>query len=270
MTASPAARAPRVSCRPRTGRRSPCSPSGDGPPLVLVHGAAADHTTFRVIGPLLARGSTVHAIDRRGRGASGDTSPYAIEREFEDVAAVADGARAAGRWHRSTSSGTRMAVDVPSVPRCRPRPSGGSSRTRAPRPRRRALRRRGLLGELAALAAAGRRRGAPRDLHDPRSSGMTDEDLAATAPTRSGRGGWRPRRRSSASWPSESGTGPALEPLGAVEQPVLQVLGGDSLRDVRVATAALDERLSDGRDRRHPRRQARRPSHPPRRGRRGR
>ena len=28
--------------------------SGDGPPLVLVHGAAADHTTFRVIGPRLA------------------------------------------------------------------------------------------------------------------------------------------------------------------------------------------------------------------------
>ena len=64
--------------------------SGDGPPLVLVHGAAADHTTFRVIGPRLAERYTVHAIDRRGRGSSGDTPPYAIEREFEDVAAVAD------------------------------------------------------------------------------------------------------------------------------------------------------------------------------------
>ena len=64
--------------------------SGEGPPLVLVHGAAADHTTFRVIGPRLAERYAVHAIDRRGRGRSGDTLPYTIEREFEDVAAVAE------------------------------------------------------------------------------------------------------------------------------------------------------------------------------------
>ncbi len=64
--------------------------SGDGPPLILVHGTAADHTTFRVLGPLLAKERTVHAIDRRGRGASGDTPPYDIEREFEDVVAVAE------------------------------------------------------------------------------------------------------------------------------------------------------------------------------------
>ncbi len=63
--------------------------SGSGPPLILVHGASADHTTFRVVGPMFAERFTVHAIDRRGRGASGDTLPYAIEREFEDVAAVA-------------------------------------------------------------------------------------------------------------------------------------------------------------------------------------
>ncbi|HET9754939.1 MAG TPA: hypothetical protein VFP66_00430, partial [Candidatus Limnocylindrales bacterium] len=40
--------------------------SGAGPSIVLVHGAAADHTTFRVIGPMLAERFTVHAIDRRG------------------------------------------------------------------------------------------------------------------------------------------------------------------------------------------------------------
>ena len=71
--------------------------TGVGPPLILVHGAAADHTTFRVLGPLLATRFTIHAIDRRGRGASGDTSPYAIEREFEDLASVATAlAREAG------------------------------------------------------------------------------------------------------------------------------------------------------------------------------
>jgi len=68
--------------------------SGGGRPLVLVHGTTADHTTWRTVGPLLASTHTVIAIDRRGRGASGDTPPYDIAREEEDVAAVAEHALA--------------------------------------------------------------------------------------------------------------------------------------------------------------------------------
>jgi pimeloyl-ACP methyl ester carboxylesterase len=64
--------------------------SGQGPPLVLVHGAVADHTRWRPLLPFLEPHVTVHALDRRGRGASGDAPGYAIEREFEDVAAVVD------------------------------------------------------------------------------------------------------------------------------------------------------------------------------------
>ena len=64
--------------------------SGYGPPLVLVHGAVADHTRWRPLLPHLEPHVTVHAMDRRGRGASGDAPGYAIEREFEDVAAVVD------------------------------------------------------------------------------------------------------------------------------------------------------------------------------------
>jgi len=41
--------------------------AGTGPPVVLVHGATADHTTWRTSGPLLAARHTTHAIDRRGR-----------------------------------------------------------------------------------------------------------------------------------------------------------------------------------------------------------
>ena len=59
------------------------------PPLILVHGTASDHTTWRVAGPRLAASRRAMAIDRRGRGASGDGRAYAIEREYEDVAAVA-------------------------------------------------------------------------------------------------------------------------------------------------------------------------------------
>ena len=62
--------------------------SGEGPPLVLVHGAAADHGRWRPVLPAFEERFTVYATDRRGRGGSGDGDDYAIEREFEDVAAV--------------------------------------------------------------------------------------------------------------------------------------------------------------------------------------
>jgi pimeloyl-ACP methyl ester carboxylesterase len=64
--------------------------SGKGPPLVLVHGTAADHSRWSPVLPALEERFTVNAIDRRGRGGSGDTDDYPVEREFEDVAAVVD------------------------------------------------------------------------------------------------------------------------------------------------------------------------------------
>ena len=63
---------------------------GEGPPLVLVHGAAADHTRWKSLLPALENFFTVYAVDRRGRGQSGDVGAYAIEREYEDVVAVVD------------------------------------------------------------------------------------------------------------------------------------------------------------------------------------
>jgi pimeloyl-ACP methyl ester carboxylesterase len=71
--------------------------SGEGPPLVLVHGTTADHTRWRPLLPYLEPHATVHALDRRGRGASSDAPDYGVVREFEDVAAVVDAvAEAAG------------------------------------------------------------------------------------------------------------------------------------------------------------------------------
>jgi pimeloyl-ACP methyl ester carboxylesterase len=64
--------------------------SGTGPPLVLVHGAPADHTRWQPLLPFLEPHATVHAIDRRGRGGSGDAPEYELAREFEDVAAVVE------------------------------------------------------------------------------------------------------------------------------------------------------------------------------------
>ena len=65
---------------------------GHGSPLILVGAALCD----RAMGPstalakLLAPHFTVFTYDRRGRGYSGDTAPYAVDREVEDLQAVID------------------------------------------------------------------------------------------------------------------------------------------------------------------------------------
>jgi len=64
--------------------------TGEGPPLVLVHGGLGDHRHWGALRPYLEPRFTVHAMDRRGRGASSDGPVYAPQREFEDVAAVID------------------------------------------------------------------------------------------------------------------------------------------------------------------------------------
>lgn len=76
------------------GNRIAFRRTGSGPPLVLVHGAAGDHSRWEVGGvrAALAEYFTVLAMDRRGRGGSGDAPGYEIEREFQDVAAVAGAA----------------------------------------------------------------------------------------------------------------------------------------------------------------------------------
>ena len=62
--------------------------TGDGPALVVSVGAFCTRQTF--VAPAdLRRHFTVVTYDRRGRGDSGDTQPFAPEREFEDLAAVA-------------------------------------------------------------------------------------------------------------------------------------------------------------------------------------
>jgi pimeloyl-ACP methyl ester carboxylesterase len=69
--------------------------SGRGRPLVVVPGSTSDHTSWRLVLPFLEPHATVYAVDRRGRGASGDGASYSLAREHDDVAAVVDAA--AGR-----------------------------------------------------------------------------------------------------------------------------------------------------------------------------
>jgi pimeloyl-ACP methyl ester carboxylesterase len=220
--------------------------AGDGPPLVLVHGATADHTTWRTSGPLLGARHTTHAVDRRGRGSSGDGPDYAIEREFEDLAAVVDAiALESGRTVDIVghSYGGRIglgaALLTPNIRRLvvyeGAPPAGGG----------RGYQDDGTLADIEGLVAAGDRDEAlatfMRDIVR-----MPDADLAAFRadpiwPRRAAAVGTTIRELRAEVSPAAS-----LMALG-VRQPVLQILGGDSAEPFRAATAALDERLANGR-----------------------
>lgn len=70
------------------GTRIGYSRRGLGPALVLLHGTGADESRWARAAPALEEHFTVHSVDRRGRGGSGDSAAYALEREVEDVLAV--------------------------------------------------------------------------------------------------------------------------------------------------------------------------------------
>ncbi len=84
---------------------------GAGPPLLVLPGALCDRNTFAPLTALMASDFEVFTLDRRGRGASGDTAPYAVAREVEDIAAVigAAGGSAAVYGH---SSGAALALEA--------------------------------------------------------------------------------------------------------------------------------------------------------------
>jgi pimeloyl-ACP methyl ester carboxylesterase len=85
--------------------------TGQGPPLILIVGAFNDRSTGAPLAKALESQLMVLNYDRRGRGASGDTQPYAVEREVEDLDALireAGGAAAVFGY----SSGARLALEA--------------------------------------------------------------------------------------------------------------------------------------------------------------
>ncbi|MCR8644237.1 alpha/beta hydrolase [Paenibacillus sp. N1-5-1-14] len=58
---------------------------GEGPALLLVPAALATHQDTAQLAEHLSSQYTVYSYDRRGRGQSTDTAPYAVEREIEDI-----------------------------------------------------------------------------------------------------------------------------------------------------------------------------------------
>ncbi|MGC9665161.1 alpha/beta fold hydrolase [Planosporangium sp. 12N6] len=95
----------------RDGTTIACERVGEGPALVLVDGAMC----YRAFGPLpalarvLAPDFTVYTYDRRGRGGSGDTAPYAVDREVEDLEVVIEAAGGSAYVY-GISSGAALAL----------------------------------------------------------------------------------------------------------------------------------------------------------------
>jgi pimeloyl-ACP methyl ester carboxylesterase len=226
------------------GTRIAVFSSGRGRPLLAVHGAAADHTTFRTVGPLFGVRFGVHAMDRRGRGASGDRPSYSIEREFNDVAAVID--RLAGESGRKVdvighSFGGRVALGAA----LRADGIGRLVVYEGAPPADEPYQAPDLRPRLEHVLATG----GPAALFETfldEVIGMTPADIAAY--------------QANAVWPArvaaaptilrelgaESSPAAGLDALGAVTVPVLQILGGDSRPAFREATEALDARLANG------------------------
>jgi pimeloyl-ACP methyl ester carboxylesterase len=215
------------------------------PAVLLVHGTTADHTTFRVVGPRLAMSRPTYALDRRGREASGDADVYSIEREYEDVAAVADalagasGGRVAVVGH---SYGGRCAMGAaliaPSIRRVVSYEGAVSPGVGAGDPE--------LLGRLESLAAEGRREELLRAF-------LTE--VVELTPAE-----WEAFRTSPA-WPARlAAAGTVIRELRAgtdidaawrryagLRVPVLQLLGSESAAFFRRGAEARDARLGDGR-----------------------
>lgn len=216
-------------------------------PLLLVHGTTADHLTFRVVGPMLGRRRRLFAIDRRGRGASGDgaAAAYAVEREFEDVASVADAVATEARGPVDVlghSFGGRCALGAalltPTIRRvvCYEGAPAPGDRPYQPADLVERLREHLARGDLEAVLETFMRR----------VVGMDDWGMA--------------RFRADPVWPlrvaasptilreleAEQAPGASLDALGPVHVPVLQILGSDSVPTFRAATEALDARLARG------------------------
>ena len=189
----------------------------------------------------------VYAIDRRGRGASGDAEgSYSIKREFEDVAAITEtlAADAGGPVDVfGHSYGGRCALGAALLTDAIRRVISYEG---APTPPGSSYHPPGIEDRLGQRLAAGDRDGA-LSMFLSEVVGMGALDLLAYQadpiwPTRAAAAGTILRELEAEADPAAS-----LDRLGAVRQPVLQLLGGESMPAFGDATFALDERLADGR-----------------------
>jgi pimeloyl-ACP methyl ester carboxylesterase len=216
---------------------------GSGLPFVIVNGALSDRASVATLVPLIAQGHAVHAWDRRGRGDSSDTPPYAVAREVEDLAAVVDHAGGPVDLY-GHSSGCYLAIKgvLGGLPVRRlvlhePPFVVTDDRSRPPPD---------LPGRLADLVAAGDRAGAVRLFYE-RAAALTPEavDRIAAGP------GWTSLIGLAHTLPYDTiltGTSqPDGRGLDQIDVPTLVVLGGASAPWMAASTRMVAATIPDAR-----------------------
>jgi pimeloyl-ACP methyl ester carboxylesterase len=221
--------------------------SGRGRPLVVAPGTTSDHTTWRFVVPYLEPYVAVHAVDRRGRGLSGDRPDYTLAMEYADLAAVVDAAAAAtgsrvdllghsyggnvafGAATRTTNVRKLVLYEGWPVPNI-------AHRTFAP----------DLLTHLDALLAAGKPEQVLETFYRDIAMMSADEIIAIkTAPT------WPARVAAAHTVPREIRAfgEQALDPAMAarIRVPVLLLVGTESPLEIKADPEAVAAALPDGR-----------------------
>ena len=90
---------------------------GEGPPVVVVSGMFCDRQTTQELAEQLAQRFSVINFDRRGRGESDDTTPYAVEREVEDLGGlIADAGGTASVYGHSSGAGLALHAAASGLP----------------------------------------------------------------------------------------------------------------------------------------------------------
>lgn len=212
---------------------------GTGPALVIAHGSISAHPDWLPVARLLAARFTCYLMDRRGRGRSEDgDAPYAIEREYEDIAAVlaAAGSDASLLGHSFgaiCALGTALRVPVRRLVLYEPPlPVGGRVAGAALDDYRNAVAE-GRLDEALTIGLL-RFVGLPAGVVANMRSAPSWQRMLPLAPT----------------WVREieaiDGLGPDVRHYGAIRCPVLLLVGTLSAeRPLRAAAAALEQVLPD-------------------------
>lgn len=212
--------------------------SGNGPPVVLLHGATSAHWSFDLLLPHLVDHVTVYAVDRRGRGESGDTADYAIGREFEDAASVLDSipepAALLGHSFGATVAigAAQVARNLASLILYEPAPGFVSVPAED-------------VADVEELAGRGEREAAL--VHAYTAFGFTQDELEQlrSSPT------WEARLAFVHAVPreikAEEGYRPDPARLGEVNAPTLLLLGGESPAWAREGTERIRAALPDAR-----------------------
>jgi predicted ATPase/DNA-binding SARP family transcriptional activator/pimeloyl-ACP methyl ester carboxylesterase len=216
---------------------------GEGPAIILVANTMNDRRALTPLATRLAASFRVVAYDRRGRGGSGDTPPYAVAREVEDLAAVIDAVGGPVFAFGVTTGGVLAAeaaargVELAGIAMIEPPFVLDGTRDRVPA---------GLAAQVEELVTAGRR-GDAVELFLSVAVQMTPEVIAPMRSTPM----WRDLETLAHTIPYDvtlmNGFGLPAHWAARVTQPTLVIAGGLSLEWRRRTARAVAELLPGGR-----------------------